>query len=66
MSFTKLYASKFVSNLLCELADHFQIDHDKIQNHVVSSNRKRVQCAKPNNVDILRQQRDELVTESPS
>ena len=40
MSFTKLYASKFVSNLLCELADHFQIDHDKIQNHVVSSNRK--------------------------
>lgn len=49
-----------------ESEERTKIDHDKIQNHVVSSNRKRVQCAKPNNVDILRQQRDELVTESPS
>jgi hypothetical protein len=40
MSFTKLYASNFVSNLLCELADHFHIYHDKFQNHVASSNRK--------------------------
>jgi len=40
MSFTELYASKFVSNLLYELVDHFQAEHDKFQNHVVSSNRK--------------------------
>jgi len=44
-----------------ESEERTKIDHDKIQNHVVSSNRKRVQCAKPNNVDILCQQRDELL-----
>ncbi|RLM73981.1 hypothetical protein C2845_PM15G04340 [Panicum miliaceum] len=36
------------------------IDHDKFQNHVVSSNRKRVRCAEPNHADVVCQQRDEL------
>ncbi|RLN39586.1 hypothetical protein C2845_PM01G39910 [Panicum miliaceum] len=37
-----------------------KIDHDKFQNHVVSSNRKRVRCAEPNHVDVVCQQRDKL------
>ncbi|CAL4938548.1 unnamed protein product [Urochloa decumbens] len=36
------------------------IDQDNIQNHVLQSNRKRIQCPEPNHGDAAYQQRDEL------
>ncbi|CAL5068622.1 unnamed protein product [Urochloa decumbens] len=38
----------------------FQIDQANIQNHVLQSNRKRIQCPEPNHGDAAYQQRDEL------
>ncbi|XP_039822239.1 uncharacterized protein LOC120684443 isoform X2 [Panicum virgatum] len=47
-------------NMHHEREESTKDDHNKFQNQVVSSNRKRVQCAEPHNVDIVSQQRDEL------